>query len=371
MAVDFTDHTDHQREALPNATSILLVIYLEKDVAGQRLSREEREAIATRRIVANLEALTVANMRTLEMKIADAGPAHLRVNPHIITAVRNSMIKRGAIIKTDNFWYHRANADRAAVADRLAVLVPLHRRTSERAFTLRMGQTLEISILKSLPQSGMNFVGGFTDLHLHDDSSNYKKEEPPLSFSGRTMPGDMRFDFLAFHPSAGPIGIEAKNIREWVYPNRSEVKELLHKAVYADTLPVLVARRIPYVTFMLLNTCGVMVFENLNQQYPFSDADLAEAVRKKEDLGYHDVRAGNEPNPRLLHFLATVVPARAEEYRARFERYRDLLGSFADGDMGYPTFAAMVRRRAAGEPEEADWVHDDIGSEAHPDDYEP
>lgn len=280
-------------------------------MARQRLSRAERQLLAQRRLVRILDDLVVANMRTIEMKISDSGPEEQRVNPHVITVVRNDMLKRRALQRS-GIWYFRSLADPRRVADRLAILEPLHKRTNERSFTMRLGQTLEIAVLRALHQSPLDFVGGFTDLDQHDDSTLYRKEEPPLNFSGRRMPGDRRFDFLAFHAS-GPIGLEAKNIREWIYPDRDEIKELLFKAAAADTLPVLIGRRIPYVTFRLLQTCGVFVFENFNQLYPGADAALAAEVREKGNLGYHDVRAGNEPNDRLLRFLTTDLPRDAEE----------------------------------------------------------
>ncbi len=43
------------------------------------LTRKEREEIAARRIVNVLNAQGVANLRTLEQKIADAGPNPQRV----------------------------------------------------------------------------------------------------------------------------------------------------------------------------------------------------------------------------------------------------------------------------------------------------
>ena len=231
-----------------------------------------------------------------------------------------------------------------------------------------MGQALEIAILRALEQSELHFVGGFIDLAQHDDSTLYRKEEPPLRFSGKQMPGDKRFDFLAFHPKAGSIGIEAKNVREWIYPDRREVKELLTKAVVSDSVPVLIARRIPYVTRRLLDVSGVMLFENFNQLYPIADATLAAQVSQKDLLGYHDVRVGNDPNARLVEFVTNTVSARAEEYRERFNRYRDLLQRFAEGELSYAGFAARIRRRENALPENGDHTADEDNFD--PNDYE-
>lgn len=302
----------------------------------------------------NLETLGVANMRTLEMKVADSGPMAQRVNPHVLTRVRNAQRDAGRLIVVGGVWYHRYSEPAARVKERLDLLKPIYAATNNASLKLRLGQTLEIAILRALEKGTLDFVGGFPDLDDHDDSTLYSKEEPPLRFSGKKMPGDKRFDFLAFHPSAGSLGIEAKNIREWIYPDRNEVKELLHKAVVSDTVPVLIARRIPYVTFRLLETCGVLLFENYNQLYPNADAAVAAQAAQKDLLGYHDIRVGNEPNDRLFQFITETVPAFADEARARFDKYKDLLWQFATGELYYAAFAARVRRREQGQQEDND-----------------
>lgn len=313
-----------------------------------------RAALATQRLVRNLEALGVANARTLEMKISDSGPMGQRINPHVLTKVRNDLVKAGHLVKVEGQWFHRQNEKKDRVDERLALLKPLYAETVNGSFTRRMGQTLEIAIHQALEKGHMEFLGGFLDLDAHDDSSMYSKEEPPLRFSGKKMPGDKRFDFLGFHPTAGTIGIEAKNVREWLYPNRAEIKDLLLKAVVSDSLPVLIARRVPYVTRRLLESCGVMIFETYNQLYPYADADLAARVLQKDLLGYHDVRIGNEPSPQLIQFLTKTLPDEAEDFRDRFEKYKDLLTGFADGSLYYASFAARVRRREDGTSEDSD-----------------
>lgn len=334
-------------------------------MSGQRLSRDERYTLAVRRLTRNLDALGVANMRTLEMKVSDSGPDAQRVDPHVLTRARRDLEEAGRIVRKKDLWFHRTNESKARVDERLAVLEPIHRRLTDGTFTSRMGQTLEIAIFRALVRSKLNYVGGFLDLDEHDDSTRYSKEEPPLHFAGRKMPGKKLFDFIAFDPT-GPIGIEAKNVREWIYPNREEVRELLLKAVAADTLPVLIARRIPYVTFRLLQTAGVMLFQTYNQLYPTADRDLAELVKDRDTFGFHDVRVGNEPNANLAHFLQETIPANAAEYRDRFNRYGDLLQQFASGELSYVEFSARVRRRENGSDENSDFPREE---EYDPDDF--
>ena len=142
-------------------------------------------------------------------------------------------------------WYHLAGADQAAIDARLQRLVPMHR--AFQRLGKRIGQALEIAVFKALRmQNQMMFLGHFKDLGAHDDSTLYQKEEPPQAVSGNAMPGDRSLDFLANTASAGLAGIEVKNIREWIYPNREEVTELLLKCCSIDAVPVLIARRIHF-----------------------------------------------------------------------------------------------------------------------------
>jgi hypothetical protein len=293
-------------------------------------------------------------MRTLEMKISDAGPSHMRVDPHVLTRVRNRLVEEGRIRKLQDIWYHRAQESPTRVSDRLKAQKAVHDQTSKRNFSTRLGQTLEIAVYRGLMGSGLEFAGGFHDLALHGDDQLYRKEEPPLLVSGHSMPGGMRFDFLAYEPIAKRIGIECKNVREWLYPDRDEIRELFLKSIAVDAVPCLIARRVPFVTFKLLRTCGTMVFQTYNQLYPSADAALAKQAADKDLLGYHDIRVGNTPNALLSAFLSQRLTGDAAEYRAKFDGYKDLMGRFAVGEIPYEEFAARVRRRHAGLPEDSD-----------------
>jgi hypothetical protein len=62
-----------------------------------KLTGEQREALAEKRILSVLSTLVVANQRTIEQKISDAGPGDQRVDPHILTTVRARLIQQGVI----------------------------------------------------------------------------------------------------------------------------------------------------------------------------------------------------------------------------------------------------------------------------------
>ncbi len=337
-----------------------------------KLSREERETIARRRLVRVLAAHTVANARTLEQKISDAGPNPQRVDPHILTGVRNAMVEEGRIVRINRAntpWFHLHDAAPKTVRTRLAEQLAIHQALFRGNAAARLGQTLEIATYRALEQlpAATPFFGRFTDLGAHGDDQLYSKEEPPQHIGRRSLVGKQRLDFLLIDPS-GQLGIECKNVREWLYPDREEVRELLQKCLALDVVPVLIGRRIPFVTFRLLNACGVILHQTYNQLVPAADQSNADRARDKTLLGYHDLRTGNQPDARLLKFITKNMLAVAPGARAKFAEYQDLLEAFASGQMSYKSFAARVRRRGLGLDEDRDADDDDEGDPA---DWQP
>jgi hypothetical protein len=145
-------------------------------------------------------------------------------------------------------------------------LIPLHRQYQRLGH--RIGQTLEIAIYRALcAQTQLTFLGSLRGLDGPDDAL-YSKDEPPSTISGNSMEGEL--DFIAMTPQAILIGLEAKNIREWLYPQREEISQLLQKCTAVDAVPVLVPRRIHFSTFRVLNPCGVVLHQTYNQLLPMS-----------------------------------------------------------------------------------------------------
>jgi hypothetical protein len=291
------------------------------------------------------------------MKISDAGPTPQRIDPHILTAVRHALVLKGDILqinKTATPWFHLANADPQLVQQRLEMLESLHRQTAHGSVPSLLGQTLEIAVFRALSsQSLLHYLGHFHDLHAHDDSLQYSKEEPPTWLSGRRIPGKKKLDFLIHHPACGFGGVEVKNIRPWIYPGHPAIQEMLLKCGSLDVVPILIARRIHFSTFRVLNPCGVLLHETFNQLYPASCQALATQVRDKRLLGYHDVRVGNQPDARLLRFIQVNLPQVLPAARKSFDLFKDLLLKYATDEISFESFVYRVKRRVRGEPEDS------------------
>jgi hypothetical protein len=119
-----------------------------------------------------------------------------------------------------------------------------------------------------------------------------------------------------------------------------------------DVVPILIGRRIHYSTFSVLNPCGVIIHQTYNQLYPSSAADLADSVRDRKLLGYHDVRVGNQPDARLTKFIHVNLPLLIPEARPKFEKFFDLLEAYGNEDLSYKSLAARMKRRMRGERED-------------------
>jgi hypothetical protein len=336
---------------------ILLNIYNRERLKLDRLVRKQ---LAEKRLLSVIARHGIAAARTLEQKISDAGPSDQRIDPHILTGVRNELVKTGELVRENHHnapWFRLGNSDPEFIAKRFKELSPVYQAYTNGKFAVRVGQALEIATYRALSQTNYEFFGRFKNLDAHDDSSLYEKEEPPQHIGTRSLSGNQRLDFLVRHPdsSVKALGLECKNVREWLYPDREEVIEVVAKCLALDAVPVLIGRRIPFVTFKLLSACGVILHQIYNQLVSSTDTALAEKARDKTILGYHDIRLGNDPDARLLKFICNNMFSVAIEARARFDRHRDLLEAFVTGEHPYSEFAARLRRRLRGQNEDNDW----------------
>jgi hypothetical protein len=323
-----------------------------------------RRVLAEKRIASVLKRHGTAIQRTLENKISDGGPNPQRIDPHVLTDALHRMTKDGRVVRERRRaganWFQLASTPRSIVEARYAEQDPVYQQITDRSLVVRLGQTLEIAISRAINQRWQYpFFGYFRDLNDHGDDIPYSKVEPP-SYQGRyAIDNDKKVDFLLMSPGAGAVAVEAKNIREWIYPDRSEIREFLLKSVQLNAVPVLIARRIHISTFFVMSKCGVILHENFNQLLPAADVDVFNAARDKLSLGYHDLRLGNQPDARLLSFIGDKLPGLLVEARARFDAFKDLLEAYATGKMPYEEFAARVRRRDAGVAEDSD-EHADV-----------
>ena len=305
------------------------------------------EEIGEKRVFNILRRHTIATLRTLEQKIADAGPNNQRVEPHVLTTILKRLVRKGSVKRHpegNSPWYYLPKTPQPTVDMRLQKQLLIWHDFQEISQLKRRGQCLEIAVFGALRdhQHTLDFLGNFPDLDKHDDSTLYSKEEPPRSISGRQLPGNQRLDFLVRHPEVGWAGIECKNLREWMYPGAHRVRELLHKAVALDCVPVMICRRHSYQASNVLSRCGCVLFQTYNQLLPKASQELADRAKHKDLLGYHDIRVGNKPSDRLLKFIGTNLPQVLPKARTKFDRNKELVWRYVDGAVDKDEFSRTL-----------------------------
>ena len=321
------------------------------------MTGEEWIEIARQRLINILRNHGVARMRTLEQKISAAGPYSQRANPHILTKALDELLSEKIVVRlqrsTGN-WFHLPETNLQKINDRLGEQEPILKKLNQENTHKRLGQALEIAVFRSLSTQPLPSFGHYYDLEEHMDNELYRKEEPPSAVSGRAIPNDRKLDFLIISGESGPVGIEVKNRREWIYPRHKILRDLLEKCCYLDAIPVLIARRIQYSTITVFQSCGLLIHETYNQRYPETEFELAQKAKDRTLLGYSDILLGNIPNQRLQRFIHETLPESLPKRRRRFDEFQDLLWKYAIEGMSYEEFARRVRRRRSGLPEPED-----------------
>lgn len=327
------------------------------------MTPEARRDLAKKRLISVLGRHGAALARTLEQKISDAGPINQRIDPHILIPARNELVQAGVILKLREHgvdWFALAETPPQDVRDRIEVQFQTYRMILTGEFNSRLGEVLEIAVYRAMLRStDLQYLGGFRGLSNEPTFTKQKKEEPPSIFAGHELRGNKRFDFLVGRE--GHWGaIEVKNVREWLYPDRVEIRDMLAKAADINMPPILIARRIPYVTRRLLAPAGVLIWETRHQYYPPEYGNIAGLVRDKDSLGYFDVIPSDHPDKNLTEFVTRIVPEELADANRRFQEYRDLLQSFGEGAIKYKEFAARIRRRENGSNEDKDEELSDV-----------
>src|SRR5438132_8616310 len=110
------------------------------------MKQPDRSALAQQRLRSVLRAHTVANARTLENKIADAGPFAQRIEPHVLTPARQSL-EGSEIMRLGNrsIWFYLKGTDERTLKERLGEQESIHNEFQKRSLTVRIGQSLEIA----------------------------------------------------------------------------------------------------------------------------------------------------------------------------------------------------------------------------------
>ena len=331
--------------------------WLLEQPAARNKAALARITIAKARIQNILDRDTVANQKTLEQKIAEQGPVPLRVDPHLIGLAIKDLreLNRLALHQhpaaPGKTWFANPGTAAARVTDKLVRIAPLHEMVSGHGFGNLTGDALEVIVYKCLEAERQKkpayaYLGSF-ELDQPKRGGRFHRSAPPKIIGSKKS--SLEADFFQFGHSPGPLCIECKNRREWIYPNDGAIDDLITLATDLDIAPVLVARRLHYTTRTnLLEPAGIIGHETYFQYYPSDKADLAALVKDKRSLGFTDVLATEEPHARTSTFFATTLPQIVEPMATKWNRNKAALRSYADGEINLPQLYDQIESPAAG-----------------------
>ena len=170
-----------------------------------------------------LGAMTVANQRTLEQKISDAGPFNQRIDPHVLSDVRRRLMHEGRIGRVNAAnapWFFAGNTAPGSPRcppQRTDRGLPAVHQDRDADWSGARNRDLPGALFDA--RGKPKFTAASRIWTDHDNSTMYSKEEPPQHIGERSLHGDENLDFLLRTADAGYIGIECKNVRHWMYPH--------------------------------------------------------------------------------------------------------------------------------------------------------
>jgi hypothetical protein len=327
----------------------------------------DRIAIAKNRIQSVLDREIVAHQKTLEQKIAEQGPTNMRVDPHLIGHAifdlrhLNRLADHHHNSTGNKPWYANIGTTAANVQGRLAELAPLYQSVTGGGFGNQTGDALEIVVFKCLDRlytaDPKYAYQGYFDLAAPTNAEGrHPKVQPPKNI-GR-FATQKEADFLQFGHTAGPLCLECKNYREWIYPHHQIIIDLISKASDLNAVPVLIARRLHYTTRTnLLEPAGIIAHESYFQYYPPEHSELADKVRHKRSLGFTDIIATDEPHERTTKFISKPLPKIAPEMGKRWAANKAALVEYAQGSLNLAQLYNAIGSPAAGNWQELEHEH--------------
>ncbi len=310
-----------------------------------RRTRAEWAKIASSRIITILRRHRLCNLRQLEAKISEAGPPSVRAQPLSIKDGLAYLLQSGTVkvalpknaapdITVDfyslqNFSPEHRYTDKGRL-DFILEYWPVYRRAvSDNALCGDVLETLVDQALAQCPsmirlgQPGTHFQNYWVDGRRFDNS-------PPV-------------DHVAYYRDLGlTLGIEDKNWREWIYPNDDIIPTLLKKCLDNQHVPILITRKLPYLTRLVFKHAGMLGFEtHFMYLHPSLEAAF-QLVRHKDGIGFADLRYALDPPRHLIQFFQSVVPKEIAATAATFAANRDLIRAFVEGTISYYEFMSRL-----------------------------
>lgn len=265
----------------------------------------------------------------VEARLAELRPP-ARIDPHHLSNARRRLLDDGVIELT---------MGRARGGRELAVLGLRNRYRRETAFSRAAGRKrlLETRYLGWAGGEG-NAIGSAGELVSHASLVDAAAEGIGYRLLGdgralRQLPGisipggpiDDAAMLIVDHPVLGPVVItviiEVKNLRPWLYPTAVELYQLLAKAATIKQghperylTPVLVVRRVHYLTYRMAKHLGFLILDFDNAAQPIRTLESVDPMlvaEVRQELGYDLLLTDGQALVGLARKFRYTIPKQA------------------------------------------------------------
>jgi len=252
--------------------------------------------------------------------------------------------------KTKN-WFSNIGTSQEKILEKISTVAPIYSSVSGGGFGNQTGDALEVIVFKCLETINKSNPRFAYQGHFHLDkpkkNGRFERIEPPQNIGGGVTL--KKPDFIQYGHDFGPLCIECKNYREWLYPRDGIIKELIIKSYQMKSIPVIIDRRIHYTTKTnFLTPAGIIAHESYYQYYPSEYSELAEKVKNKRLLGFTDVRATEDPDVRTIKFFNELLPRVIEDMSKKWSRNKEALYDYATGGMNLSQLYTIIGSPAGG-----------------------
>lgn len=287
---------------------------------------------ATRRLNSLLQTHSVCSTREMEARLSDFGiKTNPRADPHHLTTARHNLNLQ-IVSSSPVPLYALPNIEVDSVRDIISRKEHLHTAFNNFTRDELCGDIAEKVI--------------FTCMEASQNLSLHRHELGHVSRIGNNTTSNPldTYSFLPFLHSSGTykvavIGIEVKNIREWIYPDSVEIWKALKACLDLNCIPIIINRSFHFTSFPFFRDIGVLGHETNKQYFAYDLRKNSDFQAIKDELYFRDIvpwkvtKKGIKLNPGVVKFFTTTVPRMIERTIERFELNKSLLLQYAPGPL--------------------------------------
>ncbi len=312
-------------------------------------TKGEWEALASKRILSILRQRHLCTQRQLESKISEAGPLGQRPHPLSITDGLNALRYRGLVhphslpppanieaFALQGFDFSTTPTHKARY-DMLMATWPLYNKFA--ANNDICANSLELVVHHSFEQSS-----AFELLHSEVTHGIPKT----ISLGSTTIDNSSPIDHIVRHRATGVLMlVEDKNKRQWFYPDSrghdDELARTIAKAITNGLTPMLITRKVPFVSHRFFKPLGLLAFQTHHQYFHPWVSHVMRDIKHKDGLGFHDIVFTTDANPQLVQYLDGLSDDILTRYRDTFISHDSIIRKFAiDRSMGFNEFTEAL-----------------------------